>query len=135
MADLTLFLDTANSILVLLTGLVGLIGSGVGAYFAIKNWITVLKTKNSDEIWKMIILDTITNLAKGDKISLAFQDSKIMKPAFKELDTITMKKYGIKHYSIYENLEEVKKLVIEGKLSMAHAKILSKLEDEEYSII
>ena len=30
--------------------------------------------------------------------------------------------------------EEVKKLVIEGKLSMAHAKILSKLEDEEYSI-
>lgn len=28
-------------------------------------------------------------------------------PAFKELDEETMKRYGIKHYSIYENLEEV----------------------------
>ena len=37
MADFTLFLDTANSVLVLLTGLVGLIGTGVGAFFAIKN--------------------------------------------------------------------------------------------------
>ena len=34
----------------------------------------ILNKITGNEIWKMIILDTITNLAKGDKISLAFQD-------------------------------------------------------------
>ena len=34
----------------------------------------VLSKITNNEIWKMIILDTITNLAKGEKISLAFQD-------------------------------------------------------------
>ena len=34
----------------------------------------ILNKITNNEIWKMIILDTITNLAKGDKISLAFQD-------------------------------------------------------------
>ena len=34
----------------------------------------ILNKITSNEIWKMIILDTITNLAKGDKISMAFQD-------------------------------------------------------------
>lgn len=34
----------------------------------------ILNKITNNEIWKMIILDTVTNLAKGDKISLAFQD-------------------------------------------------------------
>ena len=36
-------------------GLLGLIGTGIGAYFAIKNWIEVTKTKTSQEIWAMIM--------------------------------------------------------------------------------
>jgi hypothetical protein len=55
MTDLTMFLDTANSVLVLLTGLIGLIGTATGAYFAIKNWIGVVKTKNSQEIWALVM--------------------------------------------------------------------------------
>lgn len=49
------WITTANGIITLITGLVGLIGTGVGAWFAIKNWIAVLKTKNSQEIWAMIM--------------------------------------------------------------------------------
>jgi hypothetical protein len=49
------WITTANGIITLITGLVGLIGTGIGAYFAVKNWITVLKTKKSQEIWALIM--------------------------------------------------------------------------------
>ena len=49
------WITTANGIITLITGLIGLIGTGIGAYFAIKNWFTVLKTKNSQEIWSIIM--------------------------------------------------------------------------------
>lgn len=49
------WITTANGLITLITGLIGLIGTGVGAFFAIKNWITVLKTKSSQEIWSMIM--------------------------------------------------------------------------------
>lgn len=48
-------ITTANGIIALITGLLGLIGTGIGTYFAVKNWITVMKTKNSQEIWTMIM--------------------------------------------------------------------------------
>jgi len=43
-----------------------------------------------------------------EKLDIKFDGTILPCPAFKELDPETMKKYGIKHYSIYENLEEVK---------------------------
>jgi hypothetical protein len=49
------WITTANGIITLITGLIGLIGTGIGAYFAIKNWFTVLKTKNSQEVWSIIM--------------------------------------------------------------------------------
>lgn len=49
------WITTANGIITLITGLIGLIGTGVGAFFAIKNWIKALKTKNAAEIWAMIM--------------------------------------------------------------------------------
>jgi hypothetical protein len=78
MADLNLFLDTANSILVLLTGLVGLIGSGVGAYYAIKNWLKVIKTKNSEEIWKMIMEAADAAMTEAEASGLSGADKKSM---------------------------------------------------------
>lgn len=47
-------LDTLQQILSLITGLVGLIGTGIGAFFAIKNWIKAMKQKSSSEIWNTI---------------------------------------------------------------------------------
>lgn len=52
---MTEWINTANGIITLITGLIGLIGTGIGAYFAIKNWIKLIKEKNANEIWKMIM--------------------------------------------------------------------------------
>lgn len=52
---MTEWIATANGIITLITGLIGLIGTSIGAYFAIKNWITVMKSKNSQEIWSLIM--------------------------------------------------------------------------------
>lgn len=49
------WITTADGIIGLLTGLVGLIAAAVGAYFAVKNFISALKEKNAAEIWNMII--------------------------------------------------------------------------------
>jgi hypothetical protein len=49
------WITTVNGLIALLTGLIGLIGTGIGAYLAIKNWISVLKTQNSQEIWALIM--------------------------------------------------------------------------------
>ena len=49
------WLSTAQGVLSLITGLIGLIGSGVGAFFAIKNFIKAAKTKSMNEIWSMIM--------------------------------------------------------------------------------
>lgn len=48
-------LNTVQEIIALVTGLCGLISAGIGAYFAIKNWIAVTKNKNAQEIWAMIM--------------------------------------------------------------------------------
>lgn len=48
------WITTVNGLITLLTGLVGLIGTGVGAFFAIKNWFKLLKTKKAKEIWALI---------------------------------------------------------------------------------
>lgn len=49
------FLDTANSAVVLITGLIGLVSAGVSAFFAIKNFIKLAKEKSAKEIWAMIV--------------------------------------------------------------------------------
>lgn len=43
-----------------------------------------------------------------EKLDIKFDGTILPCPAFKELDVETMKRYGIRYYSIYENLEEVK---------------------------
>ena len=43
-----------------------------------------------------------------EKLDIKYDGTVLPCPAFKELDLETMKKYGIRHYSIYDNLEEIK---------------------------
>lgn len=38
-----------------LTALIGLIGTGVGAFFAIKSFIAKNKTKSASELWSMVM--------------------------------------------------------------------------------
>ena len=58
------WLTTANEIIVLITGLVGLVGTGIGAFYAIKNFINLTKEKNKNEIWSMIM--TIADAAMNE---------------------------------------------------------------------
>ena len=75
MADL---INTANGIITLITGLAGLIGTGIGAYFAIKNWIKLVKEKNANEIWKMIMEMADAAMKEAEKSCKAGADKKTM---------------------------------------------------------
>ena len=48
------WISTVNGLIALITGLVGLIGTGIGTFFAIKNWIKAIKEKSSKEVWALI---------------------------------------------------------------------------------
>lgn len=47
-------MELANQIVILVTGILGLIGTGVGVFFAVKNFITSLRGKNAKEVWALI---------------------------------------------------------------------------------
>jgi hypothetical protein len=48
------WISTTNGLIALITGLIGLIGTGVGAFFAIRNWIKATKNKSAAEVWSMV---------------------------------------------------------------------------------
>jgi hypothetical protein len=48
-------LNTAQQVITLLTGLIGLISTAIATFFAIKNFIANIKTKNSQEIWALLM--------------------------------------------------------------------------------
>ena len=75
---MTDWINTANGIITLITGLVGLIGTGIGAYFAIKNWIKLVKEKNANEIWKMIMEMTDAAMKEAEKSCKTGADKKKM---------------------------------------------------------
>ena len=49
------WITTVNGLIALITGLCGLVGTGIGAFFAIKNFIKATKEKSAKEIWAMIM--------------------------------------------------------------------------------
>ena len=48
-------METLNELITLLTGLLGLIGTGIGTYFAFKNWWAALEEKTKAEHWELIM--------------------------------------------------------------------------------
>ena len=72
------WITTANGIITLITGLLGLIGTGIGAYFALKNWVTVIKTKNSQEIWAMIMSMADAAMKEAEASMKSGEDKKKM---------------------------------------------------------
>ena len=49
------WLETANGIVTLISALVALIGTGMGVYFAIKNFIKLMKSNTKEQNWKLIM--------------------------------------------------------------------------------
>ena len=71
-------LNTVQEIIALVTGLCGLISAGIGAYFAIKNWIAVTKNKNAQEIWAMIMEMADAAMKEAEKSCKTGADKKKM---------------------------------------------------------
>ena len=72
------WLTTAQGVLSLITGLIGLIGSGVGAFFAIKNFIKAAKTKSMNEIWSMIMSMADAAMKEAEASQKSGEDKKQM---------------------------------------------------------
>ena len=72
------WLTTAQGVLSLITGLIGLIGSGVGAFFAIKNFIKAAKTKSMNEIWSMIMSMADAAMKEAEASRKSGEDKKQM---------------------------------------------------------
>ena len=72
------WLTTAQGVLSLITGLVGLLGTAVGAFFAIKNFIAATKTKNASEIWNIIIAMADAAMKEAEASQKSGEDKKQM---------------------------------------------------------
>ena len=72
------WLTTAQGVLSLITGLIGLIGSAVGAFFAIKNFIKAAKTKSMSEIWSMIMAMADAAMKEAEASQKSGEDKKQM---------------------------------------------------------
>ena len=71
-------LNTVQEIIALVRGVCGLVSAGIGAYFAIKNWIAVTKNKNAQEIWAMIMEIADTAMKEAEKSCKTGADKKTM---------------------------------------------------------
>ena len=49
------WLEAANGIITLISALIALIGTGMGVYFAIKNFIKLMKSNTKEQNWKLIM--------------------------------------------------------------------------------
>lgn len=70
------WINLTNEIIALISGLAGLIGTAIGAYFAIKNWIQVIKNKNKQEIWTMIMHIADAAMTEAEASMLSGEDKK-----------------------------------------------------------
>lgn len=62
----------------LITALVGLIGTGIGAFFAIKNFIKVFREKDAKQKWALIMEMADAAIAKAEESGAKGADKKQM---------------------------------------------------------
>ena len=72
------WIATSNGIITLISGLIGLITTGIGAYWAIKNFIALTKEKNKNEIWAMIMNIADAAMHEAEATEKTGADKKVM---------------------------------------------------------
>jgi hypothetical protein len=70
------WITTVNGLITLITALIGLIGTGVGAFFAVKNFIKAAKEKSVKEVWAMIMGMADAAMKEFEHSSLSGADKK-----------------------------------------------------------
>lgn len=72
------WITTANGLIALISGLVGLIMTGIGAYLTIKSFVKNAKTKSAQEIWTMIMAIADSAMKEAEASTLKGADKKAM---------------------------------------------------------
>lgn len=72
------WLETANGIVTLISALIALIGTGVGVYFAIKNFIKLMKSNTKEQNWKLIMKIADAAMETAEKSGQKGADKKQM---------------------------------------------------------
>ena len=72
------WITTANGLIALITALVGLIGTGISAYFTIKTLIKSRKEKTLQENWNFIMEVAKTAMSKVEQSSKSGKEKKEM---------------------------------------------------------
>lgn len=72
------WISTANQIVVLITGIIGLIGTGIGAFFAIRNGVKAWKEKQAKEKWATIVAIADAAMKEAEASGKAGKDKKAM---------------------------------------------------------
>ena len=72
------WLETANGIVTLISALIALIGTGTGVYFAIKNFIKLMKSNTKEQNWKLIMKIADAAMETAEKSGKKGADKKQM---------------------------------------------------------
>ena len=72
------WITNINEVIALVTGLVGLITAGVGAYYAVKNFIALTKEKSKNEIWAMVMTVADSAMQEAERSGKSGADKKTM---------------------------------------------------------
>lgn len=70
--------ETAQGIITMITSLIGLIGTGVGAFFAIRGWVKAMKEKSSKEVWSSIMAMADAAMKQAEESGKSGADKKQM---------------------------------------------------------
>ena len=69
-------IENLELIVALIAGLIGLVTTGISAYFAIKGWIAAFKGKNSQEIWALLMEVADKAMQEAEQSLLSGEDKK-----------------------------------------------------------
>jgi len=72
------WITTVNGLIALITGFLGLIGTGIGAYFSIKSFIKATKEKSAQEVWNLIMAIADKSMQEVEKELAVGADKKVM---------------------------------------------------------
>ena len=72
------WITTVNGLIALLTGLFGLIGTGVATFFAIRNYIQKSKDKSAADQWKAVMQAADAAMQVAEDSTLKGADKKAM---------------------------------------------------------
>ncbi len=98
------WITTDNGLIDLITGLVGLITTGISTYFAIKAWIKATKDKSAQDLWNMI--QEIAKTAIDEVEHSGITGSKNKKEAAMEIIKKSCKAAGLEIDAFLEQLSE-----------------------------